>query len=353
MTIAIDGRSAFFYNGSGIGNYSYELIKNIIKINTLHSIDIYSNTSSNHKSESFWEFAQNTINLKKQYDVLLNPHNGIGLPNKNTKKIVTTLHDIIPTKLPETVSNNYLKIYNKNIKYILTKSDIILTVSNFSKNDICNTFSINKNKIHVTYLAPSKIYYPLNKTYCKNFLFKNYKINFEYILYIGSFSPRKNILGLIEAFSKICIKNPTIKLLIVGLKGKSYEIYLNRSLKLNLENKIIFTDFIETNHLPYFYNGATCFIYPSFYEGFGLPPLEAMACGIPVIASNLTSIPEILKNAPIYINPHNIDDIYEKINLILNDKLLHKTFVQKSIEHSKLFSWEKTSYKTLKIIEKN
>ena len=352
MHIAIDGRSAFFYKGSGIGNYSYELIKNILKINKLHSIDIYSNKLNYKNSKSFWDFSNTSINLNKHYDIFLNPHNGIGLPYKNTKKIITTLHDIIPSKLPETVSNSYLKIYNKNILYTLEKSDAIITVSNFSKNDISKTFSIDKNKIHVTYLAPSKIYHPLNKKYCSNFLFKNYKINFKYILYVGSFSPRKNILGLIEAFSKVYKKNPTTKLLIVGSKGKSYETYLKKSIKLNLTNNIIFTDFIKTTHLPYFYNNASCFIYPSFYEGFGLPPLEAMACGTPVITSNLTSIPEILKDAPIYINPYDTENIYEKLNLILNDNYLQNFLKQKSLKHSKNFSWKKTSNQTLKIIEK-
>lgn len=348
MTIAIDGRSAFFYKGSGIGNYTYELIKNIKKINSIH---VYSKINSK-ESKSFWDIANNPIKLNKNYKIFLNPHNGIGLPEKNVEKIITTLHDIIPSKLPETVSNSYLKIYNNKINSILQKSHTIITVSNFSKNDIATTFNIDRNKIHVTYLAPSKIYHPINKNFCKNILYKTYGIDFKYILYIGSFSPRKNILGLIEAFSLIHEKNPSIKLLIVGSKGKSYELYLNKSLKLNLKNKVIFTDFIQTNHLPYFYNCAECFIYPSFYEGFGLPPLEAMACGTPVITSNLTSIPEILKDTPIYINPYDIANISENLDKIINDESIRKFLIEKSLNHSKNFSWEKTSYETLNIIKK-
>lgn len=352
MNIAIDGRSAIFYKGSGIGNYSYELINNILKINKSNLIDIYSNSINFKKTKSFWDLSNTPIILNKNYDIFFNPHNGIGLPKKNTNKIIITLHDIIPFKLPKTVSNTYLKIFNKNIFNILEKSDAIITVSNYSKKDISETFSINKNKIYVTYLAPSKIYKPLNKKHCMDFLYKNYKINFKYILYVGSFSPRKNIIGLIESFSKINEKNPTIKLLIVGSKGKSYENYLNKSIKLNLQNKVIFTDFIKNDHLPYFYNMASCFIYPSLYEGFGLPPLEAMACGTPVITSNLTSIPEILQNNAIYINPYNINSIFEKVNLILNDNVIKNILKQKSLKHSKNFSWEKTSQETLKIIKK-
>lgn len=353
MNIAIDGRAAFFYNGSGVGNYSYEIIKNLLKINKIHLIDIYSKISKNNFSNSFWKKSNTPINPSKDYHIFLNPHNGVGLPTKNSENIITTLHDIIPSKLPETVSPEYLKIYNSTILNTINKSRAIITVSNFSKKDISSTFSIDKNKIYVTHLAPSKIYYKMDKILCKNYLKNFYKIDFDYILYIGSFSPRKNILGLIEAFSKIHKKNPQIKLLIVGKKGKSYETYLNKSINLNLKDKVVFTGFIKTHDLPYFYNSCKCFIYPSFYEGFGLPPLEAMSCGVPVISSNLTSMPEILKDAPIYINPFDIEDISEKLNLVLKDSNLRNHLCKISLIHSKNFSWEITSKETLKIIEEN
>ena len=352
MHIAIDGRSAFFYRGSGVGNYSYELIKNIFKINSYHSINILSNTIYK-KHKSFWELSNTPLILTKHYDAFLNPHNGIGLPNNNAEKIITTLHDIIPSKLPETVSPTYLKIYNENIFKILEKSHKILTVSNFSKNDISNTFNINKDKIHVTYLAPSKIYKPIQKNICRNFLKNFYNITFDYILYIGGFSPRKNILGLIEGFSKLHNKNPNIKLLIIGFKGKSYENYFKRCCELNLYNDVIFTGFIPTYDLPFFYSGAQCFIYPSFYEGFGLPPLEAMACETPVITSNVTSMPEILNDAPIYINPYDVEDIYENLYTLLNSPSLQKKARKNSLKHVKNFSWEKTSFNTLEFICKN
>ncbi len=351
MNIAIDGRAAFFYDGSGIGNYSYEIIQNMLKMNKSHSIDIYKNLINKNFSNSFWKNSNNPVKLNKFYEIFFNPHNGIGLPIENSEIIITTLHDIIPSKLPNTVSKEYLQIYNSNIYSTLEKSSTIITVSNFSKNDISSTFSINKNKIYVTYLAPSKIYYPINKKYCRNFLFKNYKIDFDYILYIGSFSPRKNIIGLIEAFSRIEKSNPYVKLLIVGKKGKSYDTYFKKVRDLKLIDKVIFTGFVKTEHLPYFYNSCQCFIYPSFYEGFGLPPLEAMACGSPVISSNLTSMPEILKSNPLYINPFDVNDISQKLDLILNDNLLKDKLIENSLNHSKSFSWEETSKKTLKIIE--
>ncbi|MDZ4957211.1 glycosyltransferase, partial [Clostridium perfringens] len=116
-----------------------------------------------------------------------------------------------------------------------------------------------------------------------------------FILYVGGFSPRKNILGLIEAFSLLSKDtNKNLKLVITGKKGISYEIYKKRVLDLGILNDVIFTDFIPLENLPIFYNASKLLVYPSFYEGFGLPPLEAMACGTPVIASNVTSLPSLL-----------------------------------------------------------
>lgn len=353
MTIAIDGTAAKFYNGSGIGNYSKELIKNILQTNNNHLIEICYNEKPNFNfKNSFWELCNSPLKLNSFYDLVLNLHNGIGLPNFNCEKIISTIHDIIPSKIPNTVSECYLKIYNENIFKILEKSNLIITVSKFSKNDIMKTFSIKDNKIHITYLSHSEIYKPLDKNFCENFLKLKYKIDFKYILYVGSFSPRKNILGLIDAFSKICCKNNEINLIIVGVKGSSYEIYLNECIKLKITNRVFFTGFVKTSHLPYFYNNALCFVYPSFYEGFGLPPLEAMACKTPVITSNLTSMPEILKDSPLYVNPYDPHDIYEKLNLILKDDNLRNFLSEKGFNHSKNFSWKNTSLKTLDLFEK-
>lgn len=352
MKIAIDGRAALFYRGSGVGNYSYEIIKNLSQIISKDELKICNQKYIKKNCQSFWKMVNTPLILNDRYDMLLNPHNGIGLPEHKSLNIITTLHDIIPSKLPETVSESYLRIYNKNIYPILNNSDAIITVSNFSKEDICNTFNINNHKVFVTYLSPSSIYTPLNKEICKHILKKKYGIDYNYILYIGSFSPRKNILGLINAFSKISNKSKHIKLIIIGKKGKSYDTYVKECIKLNIYNKVIFTGFVETSYLPYFYNCAICFIYPSFYEGFGLPPLEAMACGTPSIVSNVTSMPEILEDSPIYINPYDIDDISNKIFITLNDEFLRYKSIKKSLEHIKKFSWAKTSMDTLDIIKK-
>ena len=209
--------------------------------------------------------------------------------------------------------HNILKIYTEEIPNIIERCDAIITVSNFSKEDISHELNFPKEKIFVTHLAAEDIYYPRNKLECKEYIEKNYGIEDNFILYVGGFSPRKNIKGLIEAFSLIKPKiEENYKLVILGKKGRSYYDYRDLAYSLNLKDDVIFTGYVPVEELPIFYNAAHVFCYPSFYEGFGLPPIEAMACGTPTIASNITSIPEILGDSALYIDPNDTDDYRRK-----------------------------------------
>lgn len=155
-------------------------------------------------------------------------------------------------------------------------------------------------------------------------------------------------MGLIEAFSNIPLTDrKNTKLVIVGRKGLSYEKYKQKTYDLKISNDVIFTGFVPLEDLPIFYNGCEMLVYPSFYEGFGLPPLEAMACGTPVITSNLTSLPEICEDSAILINPYDIQNLSDSINRVLNDNLLMLSMFNKSLIRSMDFSWQETANKTI------
>lgn len=365
MKICIDGRAATLYRGTGIGNYTYQIINNLYQIDFLNEYNIlipeksqinlleksnFKYLKSNTNTEkNFWKFI-NTPNPAENIlgDIYHIPQNGIGLSKPNGIKTLITLHDIIPMKMPETVSDTFLKIFTSNINQILDNSDGIITVSNFSKLDISNTFSYPKEKIFVTHLAAEDIYKPLDKIYCASYLKSKYNIENDFLLYVGGFSPRKNILGLIDTFNLVKNSyNKPLNLVIIGTKGASYEIYKNRVNELNLESSVIFTGFIPIDDMPIFYNASKALVYPSFYEGFGLPPLEAMACGTPVIASNVTSIPEVCEDAAILTNPNDIDEIKENILLLLNDEKYYSLMSYKGLNHSNKFNWMKTASNTL------
>lgn len=369
MKISIDGRAATLYRGTGIGTYTYQLINNFNQIDFLNDYTIlipeksrlelrlksnFSISKSSDNNESnFWKFTRcpNTLENFK-YDIYHSPQNGIGLAENTPCPSVITLHDIIPLKMPETVSDVFLKIFNEQLPKILNTANGIITVSEFSKHDICTTLNYPEDKVFVTHLAAEDIYRPLNKKHCKDFLRRKYNINDDFILYVGGFSPRKNILGLIEAFSLVKSKSSSpLKLVIIGRHGLSYELYKKRAIELNLDSSVIFPGFIEVDDMPMFYSASSMLVYPSFYEGFGLPPLESMACGTPVISSSLTSVPEVSGAASLLVNPSSIDDISSAILRVLNDKEFASELIKTGLIHSSKFNWKKTAYNTLDAYE--
>lgn len=370
MKIGIDARAARWYRGTGIGTYTYQLIWNINLMDKLNqyllflpdenisdlapgeNIDI--KTISEDRKDNFWEEIDipNILN-NTGIDTYLVPQNGIGLPYEKPCPFVITLHDIIPYKMAETVGPQYLKIYTEQIPGIIERCDGIITVSEYSKEDIAEAFNFPKDKIFVTHLAAEDIYYPRNKIECKNFIKQHYGIEDEFILYVGGFSPRKNIKGLIEAYGRIKSKiSKDLKLVILGKKGRSYYDYRDLAHSLNLKEDVIFTGYVPVEELPIFYNAAYVFCYPSFYEGFGLPPLEAMACGTPTIASNVTSIPEILGDSALYIDPRSIEDFSEKLLTIIEDDKLHHNMCFKGLKCASNYSWKKTAIETIEILHK-
>lgn len=368
MKIGIDGRAAKWYRGTGIGTYTYQLINSINKVDDLNDYLIFLpekssiNLKDNFKiqpvsantNSNFWDEVriENSFN-HKSLDIYHVPQNGVGLSNHISCQKTITLHDIIPLRMPETVSDRYLEIFNNEIPKILDTCDGIITVSEFSKQDIAKGFNFPEDKIFVTHLAAEDIYKPLDKSICKKFIKENYNITKDFILYVGGFSPRKNIVGIIEAYSKLS-KNTrdNLSLVITGHKGISYEIYKNRAIELKVEENVIFTDFISLESLPIFYNASELLAYPSFYEGFGLPPLEAMACGTPVITSNVTSIPEICGDSVYLINPFDVDQLYRAIEEVLLDNNLRKTMIIKGLIKSSSYSWNSTAKNTLDAYDK-
>jgi glycosyltransferase involved in cell wall biosynthesis len=371
MRIGIDGRAAKWYRGTGIGTYTYQLINCLNKIDRINNYTVFMPEDSrsemglkrnfklndikySNSKDTFWdEVATPNILKNEQVQLYHIPQNGVGLSSKCNCKFVITLHDIIPYRMPETVSDRYLKLFSEYIPKIIPKCDGIITVSNFSKADIMKAFDFPEDKIYVTSLASEDIYKPLNKYISKYIAKKYYFIEGDFILYVGGFSPRKNIIGIIKSFSKfISLYKKPIKLVIAGNKGKSYALYKKCAEELNIQDKVIFPGFISIKHLPYIYNAAKLFVYPSFYEGFGLPTIEAMACGIPVITSNRTSIPEVVGENAALIDPENYEELCEAMINIISDEKLYDKLSKSGIERSKQFSWKKTAEQTLNIYGK-
>ena len=233
----------------------------------------------------------------------------------------------------------------------IRKAKHVLTISEFSKNEIVNLYHTNPDKISVVYPGFDKETYhskiPMTK---QRQVRKKYGLTGKYLLYVGTLQPRKNLNRLVEAFAKL--KNEQIKLVIGGKKGWLYDQIFEQVKSLKLENRVLFLGFVPNEDLPGLIKGAVAYILPSLYEGFGMPPVEAQAVGVPVVVSRLSSLPEVVGASGIYIeDPHSIDSIKEALEKVLtlgrNDR---EAIIEVGKENTKRFDWDLSAAKLLSIL---
>ncbi|MBU1085228.1 glycosyltransferase family 4 protein [Patescibacteria group bacterium] len=229
----------------------------------------------------------------------------------------------------------------------LKKADRIITVSNFSKSEIVKYLEYPEEKIRVINDAVDHSHYYLkrNKEILKKY---NLPENEKIILYVGSEQPKHNLPFLVKSFYQLKKKMPRVKLLKIGNPQQTgaRKKLLDLIKKLNLEKEVIFLGYVDEKKLPQWYNAADLSVYPCLYGGFGLPPLEAMACGTPIITSDLTSLPEVVGDAGIMIDPYNQNEMTEAMYKLLTNNKLRKSLIQKGLVRTKMFNWEKSAKET-------
>lgn len=286
----------------------------------------------------FWTNIYLPIKLKlRGISVYHNPDN-VGLPFIKTCKFIVTIHDIVPYIFPKEYypsQVNFMK-YRTKLLNTVKKADIILTDSIYSKNDLVKYLGVNENKIKVIYLGVDE---NIKRTSDEEIINTKKKLNIEnkYILGIGGNEFRKNGVALVKAFNEAKSQGylKDHKLVIIGKN-------VNGAKEISENNDIILTGRVSENELLALYSGADVFVYPSLYEGFGLPPLEAMACGTAVITSNTTSIPEVVGDAAILVDPNETEEIKEAICKVLENASLKAELIEKGKERVKQFKWDKT-----------
>ncbi|GAA0129021.1 glycosyltransferase family 1 protein [Methanococcus maripaludis] len=352
---------------TGIGNYIYNLIteisisnKNIYIINyeenkivpNVNKITIKNPVSRiSNKSFYFWHLYLNYY-LKKtnlDLDIIHSPENATPFTTIRSKKVIT-VYDDIPFHFPEYFTKSTRYRHELLLQKTLNSSDKIISISENTKRDVINHFKIPEDKIKVIPLAANENFKKVDENETSKIKSK-YNINFPFILYVGTLEPRKNIPSLLNAFYIIKKQGIPHKLVIAGGKGWKYKEIFETIDKLNLQNDVIFTGYVPDEDLPGLYNAADLFVYPSLYEGFGLPPLEAMQCGTPVITSNTSSLPEVVGDAGIMINPYDVDELANKMYEVLTNEKLRKEMSKKGLERAKLFSWKKCAEEHLKVYE--
>ncbi|MEL7566736.1 MAG: glycosyltransferase family 1 protein [Dehalobacterium sp.] len=368
MKVGIDSRAAIWYRGTGMGTYTYQLIRNIYLIdkkNDYHfflpnekfqgtdplTSGIFQSIAQN--TDTFWEtvIGEQTI-TPDAVDIYHVPQNGIGLPLKKNFPTVVTVHDLIPYVLPETVGPGYLKIFQREMPRILKEADHVITVSEHSKSDLKKIMGVSDEMITVIHEAPESTYKPIKREVAKARIQNKYGIKDRFILYIGGFNARKNLRGLINSYHKIYkdIK-PHCKLVILGKPSRDYPSLIKLVESLELQEWVLFPGFIPMQDLPFFYNASDLFVYPSFYEGFGLPPIEALACGTPTIVSNVSSLPEVVGDAAILVNPNDLVALAAAMHRVLTEPELELDLRKKGIKRAESFSWTKTAAQTIKVYQ--
>ena len=254
------------------------------------------------------------------------------------KNQLLIIHSTIPFLFPNLPTKYKFYTY-KLLPRILKKCQKIITVSNVLKKELIEFFDIDPKKISVIYEGVDfRKFFKADENEVLNFKEK-YQINEDFILAVGHSHPIKNFSGVIEAF-KIVRKKYKIKLVIAGLIGK----------KVVQDEDIIYVGHIPNDKLYILYSAAKCFVFPTLHEGFGLPPLEAMACGCPVVVSDKGSLPEVCGDAAVYVNPYDPQSIAEGVLKVLTDENLRQNLIQKGYQQAKKFSWEHSVRKFLKVL---
>ncbi len=276
------------------------------------------------------------------------------LPLRNVCRSVVTIHDLVPLHFPHLVPRKHRLFFTLCMKRAARTADLIITDSHHSKQDIMQHLNVPEQKIRVIYLGydpPSQNGY--DEAALQDIMNK-YHIRQPYLLFVGVIEPKKNLERLIEAYALLQQEDTAAKglqLVIAGGKGWFTEQLYRNVQHIQGEHQIMFTGFVPDADLPYLYKGAEVFVFPSIYEGFGLPVLEAMSYNTPVVTSNTSSLPEIAGDAAVLVDPSSPASIAQGINSVLSDSAKRNLMRQAGRRQARQFSWQRTAEQTYKVYQ--
>jgi glycosyltransferase involved in cell wall biosynthesis len=358
MNIVIDARM-IGHEIHGIARYTYNLIKSLLKIDKKNKYTVLTTEKVQDvflgiSNLEAYPLRSRWISLSEQWELVkilkkLKPDlyhaPSFVAPVFNPFPMVMTIHDLNHLALAKNYSFFHALYYRLIVKPSAGKSVKIFTDSEFSRKEISKYLLIPDEKIKVISIGCGEEFKPIQNPEVLRKVREKYGLPETFILYVGTYKPHKNVSNLLKAFSRISLEIP------LALSGKGNQELLRILKELKLDKKIIFMGEIDENDLPGVYNCANLFVFPSYYEGFGLPPIEAMACGCPAVVSNATSLPEVCGNAAYYVDPFDVEDMAKGIYQVLTDKTLRQILIQKGFERTKLYRWEKTAEEHLKVFE--
>jgi glycosyltransferase involved in cell wall biosynthesis len=269
--------------------------------------------------------------------------------------VVVSIHDLSFEHLPETFKWRSRKQLRITVRRTARQASQVIALSEYARNDIVNTYQVSPEKISVIPLSAGAHFRPIVNEEELQRVRQTYGIKGEYILSVGAIQPRKNLGRLVAAYARLRRSKPEVKLpklVLAGKRGWLYDETFRAIKELELSEAVIVTGYVPENDLPALYSGALCFIYPSYFEGFGLPPLEAMQCGVPVIAGDRTSLPEVVGDAGILVDPYDVGALAAALEKVVSDPNLRSELSVKGLARAKLFEWRETARQTLAVYRK-
>jgi len=376
VKIGIDTRFAVSMR-RGIGNYVLNLIKKLSELDSVNEYILYTDKydsegvlpkQSNFRVKTIcpsnylvWEQLLLPLHAKRDaVDILHCTGNTAPILLDRRIKLISSIMDVMYLKqyseLPKSTSG-YQRMGRLYRKMIVPKTSghlsMALTISEFSKSDILECLpKLKRDKVKVVYLAANEGYRRIDRASVSRKIMEKYRIDGDYILALGALDPRKNTELIIHEFMELKRERKIReKLLIVGIPNWKQTQFYRIVQESNFKEDIAFSDYVSEDDLVSLYNCATLFLYPSLYEGFGIPLLEAMACGVPVITSATTSIPEVASDAAFLINPKSGEELKRAMLTLLDDEHLRDTLITRGLEQAKKFSWMIMAKDTLAVYQ--
>jgi glycosyltransferase involved in cell wall biosynthesis len=266
-------------------------------------------------------------------------------------RTVTTIADIAYERFPDFFPAHQRAAFKMLIPWSARRADHIITVSDHSKRDLVSSYSVPQEKVSVTYEGAAAGFIPLERSLAKQRLAAKYKLHENFILYVGRLQARKNLGQLVAAYAALRRSGCRHKLVLVGKADSLFGPVLAQVRAEGLDREVVLTGYVPDEDLPSFYSAADLFVYPSFYEGFGLPVVEAMACGVPVVTSKGSSLEELAGESALLVDPMDVKSIESAMGRVLSDAGLAERMVEDGLRRSRQFSFKNTASQTIDVYE--
>lgn len=371
MRIGIDYTAAV-RQGAGIGRYTRELVRALAELDQSHDYVLLAAAGGVPLADTGWplNFQTRSLPLSDRalailwhrlqlplwvelaigpVDIFHSPD--FVLPPVRRARTLVTVHDLSFMRYPECADANLRAYLNKVVPRSVRRADLVLADSQSTKDDLVELLDVEPVRIEVVYPGVEERFHPVEDQTILEEARERYNLPPRFILGLGTLQPRKNFTRLIEAFADLRFEICDLHLVIAGGKGWLYEEIFAVVERLGLAEQVVFPGFVADEHLPALYNLADLFVFPSLYEGFGLPPLEALACGTPVITSDASSLPEVVGEAGLMVEATDVEGLAEAMQRVVEDNALREGMIARGLEQARKFTWQKAASRLLDLYE--